>query len=239
VLRGGETLPDLPCAAHEAATIARLYAAGPLTGPKATEAAVRGRAGRADVIHLATHGKLATYRAMSSGVLLSPPLPTASEWAGKTPTKVKAQTPALESQDDGVLQAWEIQSQLKLRAELVVLSACETGRGKHVRSEGIVGLVRALQAAGARSIVASQWPVGDASTEGLMVAFHQKLRTGVAKDEALRQAMEAVRQDPETADPRYWAAFFLVGDPANPNLGTNGKASAPSRKASGRKSPQR
>ena len=86
-------------------------------------------------------------------------------------------------------------------------------------SEGIVGLVRALQAAGARSIVASQWKVADASTERLMVTFHRKLREGLAKDEALRQAMAAVQRDPRTAHPYYWAAFFLTGDPENPCLG--------------------
>src|SRR5439155_1892488 len=88
-----------------------------------------------------------------------------------------------ETKDDGVVQDWEIYSQVTLKAELVVLSACETGRGKNVRGEGIVGLTRALQYAGARSIVASQWEVPDASTARLMVAFHRKLRAGMAKDE--------------------------------------------------------
>jgi CHAT domain-containing protein len=118
--------------------------------------------------------------------------------------------------DDGLLQAWEITSQLRLRAELVVLSACETGRGANVRGEGIVGLTRALQYAGARSIVASQWKVADASTRTLMVAFHRGLREGLAKDEALRWAMARVQQDPRTAHPYYWAPFFLTGDPDNP-----------------------
>jgi len=96
-----------------------------------------------------------------------------------------------------------------LKAQLVVLSACETGRGQNVRGEGIVGLTRALQYAGARSIVASQWAVADESTARLMVAFHQRLRRGLAKDEALRQAMAVVRRNPETARPYYWAPFFL------------------------------
>ena len=103
-------------------------------------------------------------------------------------------------------------------AELVVLSACETGRGEQVTGEGIVGLVRALQYAGARAIVASQWQVADWSTAALMVAFHEKLRAGLAKDEALRQAMAQVQGKTATAHPYYWAAFFLTGDPQNSTL---------------------
>jgi CHAT domain-containing protein len=61
--------------------------------------------------------------------------------------------------------------------------------------------------------------VADASTARLMVAFHQKLRTGLSKDEALRQAMALVRRDPRTAHPYFWAPFFLTGDPENPALG--------------------
>jgi CHAT domain-containing protein len=117
-----------------------------------------------------------------------------------------------ETGNDGALQAWEIYSQLKLKAELVVLSACETGRGQEVKGEGLVGLTRALQYAGARSIVASQWKVADQSTATLMVALHRALRQGLSKDEALRQAMALVRKNPATSHPYYWAPFILVGD---------------------------
>jgi CHAT domain-containing protein len=130
-----------------------------------------------------------------------------------------------ETDNDGVLQAWEIYSQLKLRAELVVLSACETGRGQRVRGEGIIGMTRALQYAGARSIVATQWKVDDRSAAMLMVAFHRNLRQGLAKDEALRQAMGLVRKSKRRGHPYYWAAFFLTGDPDNPNLGASPQTS--------------
>src|SRR5207245_2475661 len=82
----------------------------------------------ADVLHLATHGFVHPSRPMSSGVLLTDPLKPPGEG---------------EHLDDGFLQAWEIYSELKLRAELVVLSACETGRGRNVSGEGIIGLTRA------------------------------------------------------------------------------------------------
>jgi CHAT domain-containing protein len=209
-LLGGAVPAPLPATRDEASSIARLYSRAPLLGEGATEAALRQQIGTADVIHLATHGFLHPFRPMSSGVLLTVPEKETGappeEWSGETV-------------DDGVLQAWEICSQLKLRAEVVVLSACETGRGENVRGEGIVGMTRALQYAGARAIVASQWQVADESTRRLMVAFHQKLREGLSKDEALREAMAVVRQDAKTAHPYYWAPFFLIGDPENPVLG--------------------
>jgi CHAT domain-containing protein len=127
-----------------------------------------------------------------------------------------------DTDNDGALQAWEIYSQLKLKADLVVLSACETGRGQEVEGEGLVGLSRALQYAGARSIVASQWKVADRSTAELMVAFHRALRQGLAKDEALRRAMAHVRGNPATSHPYYWAPFVLVGDSDNSLLASVG-----------------
>jgi CHAT domain-containing protein/tetratricopeptide (TPR) repeat protein len=204
LLPDGSPPDPLPQTGREAAAIARLYGGKPLIGEVATEASIRRHVGQADVVHLATHGYLHPHRGMSSGVLLTVP---------------KREPKTLDSINDGALLAWEIRDQLKLRAELVVLSACETGKGNNVRGEGIVGLTRALQYAGARSIVASQWKVNDASTTTLMVAFHQKLRAGLPKDEALRQAMQLVKSNPETALPYYWAPFFLIGNPDNPSLG--------------------
>jgi CHAT domain-containing protein len=104
----------------------------------------------------------------------------------------------------------------------VVLSACETGRGHEVKGEGLIGLTRALQYAGARSIVASQWKVADQSTATLMVAFDRSLRQGLPKDEALRQAMARLRQNPATSHPYYWAPFVLIGDSDNSVLSAVG-----------------
>jgi CHAT domain-containing protein/Tfp pilus assembly protein PilF len=201
----GHAPAPLPATAQEAGAVARLYGGVPLLGERATEMALRQRIGSADVVHLATHGYLDPARAMSSGVLLTVPDRASS---------------AEDSDDDGLLQAWEIYSRLKLKAGLVVLSACETGRGENVQGEGIVGLTRALQYAGARAVLASQWKVADAGTSRLMVAFHQMLRRGLAKDEALRRAMALVRGNRQTAQPYYWAPFVLTGDPGNANLGT-------------------
>jgi CHAT domain-containing protein len=184
-----------------------LYGSKPLLREEATEAALRQQIETANVIHLATHGYLHPVRAMSSGVLLTPP---------------EKEPESGETDNDGALQAWEIYSQLKLKAELVVLSACESGRGQEVKGEGLIGLTRALQYAGARSIVASQWKVADQSTATLMAAFHRSLRQGLSKDEALRQAMAQVRQNPATSHPYYWAPFILVGDSDNLALASVG-----------------
>jgi CHAT domain-containing protein/tetratricopeptide (TPR) repeat protein len=198
---GGGEWQSLRYAAAEAQAVARLYGTDVKTGSAPTEAWFRQHAGQAGIIHLATHGSYNEVRAMSSGVLLAKPQTRAEESQTRT---------------DGVLQAWEWMSEpeLRLQAELVVLSACETGRGEQVRAEGLVGLTRALQVAGARSIVASQWLVNDRSTQVLMEAFHRKLqgRGRLPKDEALQQAMVATWK--RWPHPHHWAAFLLTGDPA-------------------------
>jgi CHAT domain-containing protein len=148
-------------------------------------------------VHLATHGWTDAAVPLASGLLLAA---TSSQQGGPG--------------TDGVLEAWEIQAQLRLQAELVVLSACDTARGSKVRGEGLVGLIRAVQTAGASAVVASLWRVSDESTATLMTSLHRGLRAGMAKDQALRRAMVEVRQHPETRHPRFWAPFVLCGDPS-------------------------
>ena len=195
--RGAEIPEPLPFAEEEAGRIAALYGVPASTGVEPTEAWFRSRAAGADIIHLATHGYFNPFRAVSSGLRLAVP----------------EKEPAFgDTDNDGALQAWEVFTQLQLRAELVVLSACQTGVGAQVPGEGLVGLTRAFQAAGAGSIVATQWRVANRSTAGGMVTFHQHLRKGMAKDEALRLAMRALAANPATSHPSYWAPFILVGD---------------------------
>jgi CHAT domain-containing protein len=198
LVSGGELPPPLPAARIEAERIAQLYDTRPLLGVEATEEAVRARISDVSVVHFATHGYFHPKLAMSSGVLLAPP-------ENEPETGVTA--------NDGALQAWEIGRELPLKANLVVLSACETGRGQRVRGEGIIGLTRALQIAGAHSIVATQWRIADQASANLMIAFHENLRAGMAKDEALRRAMSRVASRRETSAPYFWAAYFLVGVP--------------------------
>ena len=80
-------------------------------------------------------------------------------------------------------------------------------------------MTRAFQYAGARSLVASRWPVADQASGPLMIAFHRHLRRGLAKDAALQRAMQEVRANPKTSHPYFWAPFFLIGDPENGGLG--------------------
>jgi len=116
------------------------------------------------------------------------------------------------SEEDGLLQAAEIFN-LKLNADLVVLSACQTGLGKLVRGEGIVGLTRAFMYAGTPSVLVSLWSVSDISTADLMGEFYDGLiKHKLSKTEALRKAQLALLSDDEYAHPFYWASFVLLGD---------------------------
>jgi CHAT domain-containing protein len=96
----------------------------------------------------------------------------------------------------------------------VVLSACETGLGKEIHGEGIVGLTRAFLYAGAAAVVVSLWKVADASTAELMVRFHQHLRDPLrSRSGALRRAQLDLIESGAFAHPYYWAPFVLVGKP--------------------------
>ncbi len=102
---------------------------------------------------------------------------------------------------------------LQLNADLVVLSACETGIGRLYRGEGIASLARGFTYAGAKSLVPSLWAVNDGSTAQLMEAFYEYLAAGLPKDEALRQAKQDLLKR-GLADPNLWAGFVLMGDTA-------------------------
>ena len=118
---------------------------------------------------------------------------------------------------DGRLEAWEVLD-LKLSADLAVLSACETARGSFGWGEGLIGLSWSLVAAGASTAVVSQWEVDSASTTKLMIAFHDRLlhspaaATGMASvPEALQHAALDVMRDPAYRHPFYWADSFQLG----------------------------
>ena len=98
---------------------------------------------------------------------------------------------------------------MRLDADLVTLSACETGLGKVLNGDDVLGLTRGFLYAGTSNVAASHWPVDDLATAELMKRFYQNLLKGVPKRDALRQAqIETRRQFPH---PFYWAAFFLTG----------------------------
>ena len=104
--------------------------------------------------------------------------------------------------------------------ELAVLSACETGLGDVAGGEGTFGLQRAFHLAGARDVVASLWKVPDQQTRELMAEFYQRILRGEPRAEALRQGQRTLRtkEGGKYADPYYWGAFILQGDPGFPDL---------------------
>jgi CHAT domain-containing protein len=116
------------------------------------------------------------------------------------------------SGEDGSLQTTEI-FKLKLNADLVVLSACQTGLGKLVRGEGMIGLTRAFMYAGTPSVIVSLWSVSDMSTADLMGEFYKNLiKNKLSKTDALRKARLALIVGGKYSHPFYWAPFVLIGD---------------------------
>jgi hypothetical protein len=160
-----------------------------LLGPAAAEGRLKAEPlDRYSVLHLAVHGWIDARSAARCGLVLGPG----------------------PGDDDGVLQVREI-LRLRLAADLVTLSACQSGLGELVTGEGMVGLGRAFFYAGSDSVVASLWSVADDASADLMVAFYDGLADGLPKAEALRRARLSLRRDPRWAHPYYWAPFVLLG----------------------------
>ena len=114
------------------------------------------------------------------------------------------------SRDDGLLQPREIAA-LPLNADLVTLSACNTGTGKIQGEEGSLSLVQAFLFAGARSVLASLWSVDDSATAALMKGFYSELGAGKDEASALRDAKLLIMSQSGRHSPLYWAGFTLVG----------------------------
>lgn len=122
-------------------------------------------------------------------------------------------TPGDDVEEDGFLEVSEI-SRLNLNCDLVVVSACQTGRGQLLSGEGIVGLSRAFLYAGARSVVVSLWNVSDISTGQLMKSFYQNMTGGMSNAAALRLAkLQMLNSSKEKRHPYYWSSFVMVGKP--------------------------
>ncbi|MCT7986621.1 CHAT domain-containing tetratricopeptide repeat protein [Laspinema sp. A4] len=184
VVEAGQ-LSALPGAEQEAREIGQLLNVTPLIGSMATKATVLQKMQSSRIIHLATHGSF------------DPNIPLDS-WLALTPS----------GSDNGLLTAEEIFG-LNLNAELVVLSACDTGRGK-ITGDGVIGLSRSFISAGVPSVLVSLWKVDDNSTALLMREFYQQWEENGDKAQALRQAMLTTMQ--QYPNPVDWAAFTLMGE---------------------------
>jgi CHAT domain-containing protein len=191
---GGELAP-LPQTRIEADGIAALVPSDRRTvllGADAREGTVSAPdfLGRFRLLHFATHGLVDERRPERSSLALSFPA---------------------DPSEDGYLQAAEIY-RLRLQADLVTLSACETGLGRMVRGEGVLGLPRAFFFAGTPRVIVSLWSVSDRSTADLMVGlYRQLLQEGAAPAVALGRAKRTLREGVEFAHPFYWAPFVLMG----------------------------
>ncbi len=187
-------LAPLPASRAEVQGVAGLFRpALSFLGADATEARFLAEAPKGNIVHFAGHALLDPRFPLDSALALSPP--------------ARPGRPG----DDGLLQAWEIFERLRLSADLVTLSACETALGTETQGEGLLGLTRAFHYAGARTVLSSLWPVSDRSTAELMRRFYTHLGAGEPKDLALATAQREMIAS-GYRHPYHWAAFQLDGD---------------------------
>jgi CHAT domain-containing protein len=185
-------LGSLPDTETEVRALQRIYGPGRsrvYIGADARESVLKSEASRSRILHIATHGIVDEAAPMYSSVVLA-----------KAP----------EDAEDGLLEAREIAA-MRLDADLAVLSACDTARGRIGPGEGVVGLSWSLLAAGVPRSVVSQWKAESASTSELMIEFHRQLVAGQPAADALRAAQRKLMHDRRRAHPFYWAPFVVVG----------------------------
>jgi len=194
----GTTLYDLPQTREEVLSISKIVGNDGvlLLGPSATETAFKSEPlSDFKIVHIAAHGFSDTQFPERSGLVL-----------GVDPN----------SRDDGLLQVREI-IRLHFGADLVTLSACNTGVGKLQGEEGITNLVEAFLVSGAKAVVASLWSADDIYTSALMERFYTHIAEGQDKAAALRHAkIDLLAKYGRQVPPYYWGAFILVGDGGSP-----------------------
>ena len=183
-------LKQLPCARREVELIAEILHTTPLTGKEATKAEVLKQLSNVALVHIAAHGRMET-----GEIALSP-----------NPTRASEKP----SDEDFLLTISDVLN-VRLRARLVVLSCCHSGRGE-IKAEGVVGIARAFLGAGARSVLVSLWAIDDKATLEFMKYFYQHLAEGKSASKSLNQAMKFMRESDEFSDVKYWAPFVLIGD---------------------------
>ena len=188
--QGDRILEQLSFARKEAQMIGQILNVAPLTGKLATKCEVLKQICSVAVVHIAAHGHMQT-----GEIALSP-----------NPER-RSQIPA---EEDYILTMTDVMS-VKLRAKLVVLSCCHSGRGE-IKAEGVVGIARAFMGAGARSVLVSLWAIDDEATLEFMKSFYRNLEKGRSASESLNHAMKCLRESEKFRDVKYWAPFTLIGD---------------------------
>ncbi|XP_020615829.1 tetratricopeptide repeat protein 28-like isoform X2 [Orbicella faveolata] len=194
-----ENFKPLEFARAEAKMVGQLMGVQPLLGEQATKQAVLDMIHCVSLVHFAAHGN-----AERGEIALAPTATTVTE---------------IPDENDYLLTTSDI-SRIQLRAKLVVLSCCHSGRGQ-IRAEGVVGIARAFLGSGARSVLVARWALGDKATEQLMRCFYKHLADGESASESLHEAMKWMRGNgfPEVAD---WAPFMLIGDNVTIQFGNVG-----------------
>ena len=187
----GDQFEQLLFARKEARMIGQILNTAPLTGKLANKCEVLRQISSVAVVHIAAHGRMET-----GEIVLSP-----------NPESRKSQTPA---EEDYMLTMKDVMS-VKLRAKLVVLSCCHSGRGE-IKAEGVVGIARAFIGAGARSVLVSLWAIDDEATLEFMKSFYHNFVKGRSASESLNHAMKCLRESETFSDVKYWAPFTLIGD---------------------------
>lgn len=191
-----DEITPIPGTEIEVSTIKKLFDKNKLSAfmflnESATEQSIKQHPlGNYKFIHIATHGFVDNNQPENSGIILHH---------------------MANNKEDNVLYAKEIYN-LRLNADLVTLSACETGLGQIKKGEGLIGLTRPLLFAGAKNIMVSLWKVSDASTTELMIDFYKKAIVQTAFNRSLSDAKRQLISNPEFAQPYYWAAFVLIGE---------------------------
>jgi CHAT domain-containing protein len=180
------SLPSLPFAENEAQAIGQIYRIKPLIGGEATKDAVVNKFSKARIVHIAAHGLINGENSLENSIVLSP-----------TGNNL-----------DGRMLAKDIPTNT---AELVVLSACRSGKG-NISTDGVGGFSTQLISSGNPSQIVSLWSVSDESTTQIMVDFHHDLHGGESKIYALRKAMLKAMKTSNYSEPYYWAPFILSGN---------------------------
>lgn len=215
-LSSAARLPQLHGAETEAKDVANLFGTKAYIGAAALGASIVERMPTARLIHMATHGLLVNQSLLSFGeqsASISYDLPPGALAVAPAAVNERGGNEAGDERDESLNRGFLTSGQIlksNLQADLVVLSACDTARGR-VAEEEIVGLPASLIASGAHSVIMTLWSIPDEPTAELMQKFYSELRSGTSKAQALRQAMLSTkRKYPSATD---WAAFMLIGLP--------------------------
>lgn len=203
-VKASSGLPPLKKNREEVEKVSAMLQGISFLGKEASEKAFKTYAGQSNILHLSMHAQASDHNPLSSGLAFSSP--------GSRETKQEKEEKE-SAAEDGFLYLYELYN-MSLKAELAILSACQTGGGKLSRGEGIISLGRAFKYAGCPNIVMSLWNASDHTTAGIMQSYSRFLLDGAGKGEALRQArLEYLSSaDNHLSHPYYWSAFILLGD---------------------------